>query len=554
MDSKTRMKFNILAIICIIVFSCAIAPKTLQNDTFYTISIGEHIMQNGVDRMDPFAWTDLKYTYPHWLYDVSIYQIYNLGGMTGIYISTVILSAILGVVLYITNNKMNKNPLFSFVLTIGVMFLLRDFIAARAQLVTFILFVLEILFIESFLETKKKRYVILLMLIAGLIANVHAAVFYVFFVLMLPYFGEYIIVLLRDSKFIYKMQIRSIKKKIERMTKKEVAVDKIENMQEKLALAEKQMAKFEKDSKRRQENPYKIKILKRENVKWLFLVAILCFAMGLLTPIGDEPYTHIFKLLSGTTTHSIAEHQPLVLSGHIGAIIVLSILTIFLVFTDTKISLKDLFMIGGLLVLTFTSKRQFSLLLIIGVLSITKLIADFVEKYDKGGTEEFVKIMTGWKGKILTIVFVVILSFCFFRSIIRSEYIDSSNYPVEATDFLLGEVEKGNLSFDTMRLYNDYNYGSYLLYRGVPVFIDSRADLYSPEFNPGINIFDDYMNISAISSYYETKFKEYGITHVFSYKNSKLNLLICRDENYKNIYTDEHFVIYERLTANGDNE
>lgn len=160
MDSNTRMKFNILAIVCILVFCFAITPKTLQNDTYYTISIGEHIMENGIDMQDPFSWTDLRYTYPHWLYDVSIYLIYNLGGMNGIYISTIVLSCILGIVLYITNNKMNKNPLFSFIFTIGVIFLLRDFIAARAQLVTFILFVLEILFIECFLEKKKKRYAV----------------------------------------------------------------------------------------------------------------------------------------------------------------------------------------------------------------------------------------------------------------------------------------------------------------------------------------------------------------------------------------------------------
>lgn len=80
--------------------------------------------------------------------------------MTGIYISTVILSCILGIVIYITNNKVNKNYFISFILTISIMYLMKDFIAARAQLVTFILFVLEILFIESFLEKKKIRYVI----------------------------------------------------------------------------------------------------------------------------------------------------------------------------------------------------------------------------------------------------------------------------------------------------------------------------------------------------------------------------------------------------------
>lgn len=46
MDKATKVKLNILAIICIILFSFATSPKTLQNDTFYTISIGHEIMEN----------------------------------------------------------------------------------------------------------------------------------------------------------------------------------------------------------------------------------------------------------------------------------------------------------------------------------------------------------------------------------------------------------------------------------------------------------------------------------------------------------------------------
>ena len=78
MDKNTKIKFNVLAIICIIIFSFALAPKTLQNDTFYTIKCGEHIVNQGIDKVDAFSWHDLKYTYPHWLYDVGIYLIYNM--------------------------------------------------------------------------------------------------------------------------------------------------------------------------------------------------------------------------------------------------------------------------------------------------------------------------------------------------------------------------------------------------------------------------------------------------------------------------------------------
>ena len=165
MDKKTKIKFNVLAIFVIVLFSFVLTPKTLQNDTYYTIAIGEHILENGIDMQDPFSWhEDLPYTYPHWLYDVATYLVFEageaigIGGFMAIYLVTALLSIILGVVLYYALNKVCKNQLVSFFITLGVMYLLKSFICARAQLVTYILFALTILFIEQFIETKKKRY------------------------------------------------------------------------------------------------------------------------------------------------------------------------------------------------------------------------------------------------------------------------------------------------------------------------------------------------------------------------------------------------------------
>ena len=137
-------------------------------------------------------------------------------------------------------------------------------------------------------------------------------------------------------------------------------------------------------------------------------------------------------------------------------------------------------------------------------------------------------------------------------------FIDESSYPVAAAEYinrtLIPEVGKENL-----RLYNEYNYGSYLLFSGIPVFIDSRADLYSPEFNGekdeegdyvGNDIFSDFIGISNLSRNYEDKFEEYNITHAITYSNSKLNSLLVRDDNYVEIYSDSHFTIYERVNAN----
>ena len=54
------------------------------------------------------------------------------------------------------------------------------------------------------------------------------------------------------------------------------------------------------------------------------------------------------------------------------------------------------------------------------------------------------------------------------------------------------------------------------------------------------------MNISGIATYYDTKFDEYDITHVMTKTNTKLNMLISRDDGYTQIYRDDNFVIYER--------
>ena len=86
MKDKTKIRFNVMAIILIAIFCFAITPVTFQNDTFYTIKIGEHIMKNGIDMKDPFSYHDLNYTYPHWLYDVGTYLVYSvLGNLRNIY-------------------------------------------------------------------------------------------------------------------------------------------------------------------------------------------------------------------------------------------------------------------------------------------------------------------------------------------------------------------------------------------------------------------------------------------------------------------------------------
>ncbi len=538
---KSSIRFTIMAVVLIAIFCFAISPVTLQNDTFYTIKIGEHILQNGIDMKDPFSWHEnLQYTYPHWLYDVVIYLVYSIGGQVGIYISTIVLSITLGLTMYLVNTKLTKNKLTSFILTIAGMYLLRNYIAARAQLVTFTLFILTVYFIEMFLETKKKRYAVGLIIIPIIIANVHLAVFPFYFVLYLPYIAEYMIYILSNTEIIL------VTAKIDRLNKKILKTTNEEEIQKIKDEINKLEQKNEKTIKKKEKidaNPYKIKIRGNDNVKALIIIMIICLFTGLLTPLGTTPYTYLIKTMQGTTPHNISEHLPLTLVDNLEFMCALLLFIAILTFTDTKIRLSDLFMLGGLILLTFYTRRQFSMFTLVCVIILNRLINAMLDKYDPEGCKKAIKKMTTITGMIVTICLVLTISIIKYKPKMKNHFIDEKSYPVEAATYILD-----NLDINNIKLYNEYNYGSYLIFRGIPVFIDSRADLYAPEFNPGVEVFNDYMNLSGMNiDNVEEKLDEYGITHMLMYKKSKLRRFVEQNtEKYNLLYEDDNFCLFER--------
>lgn len=420
---KEKRKFNIIAVILIILFAISISPKTLQNDTFYTIKIGELIVKNkNIDMLEHFSWhSNLKYTYPHWLYDVIIYLIYNIGGMFGIYISTCIFAAILGIVFFSVNVKINKNQILSFFMTILGLYMLKSFIAARAQLVTYILFILQIYSMEKLLETGKKRYGIYLIIDSLLVVNLHVAVWPFSFVLYLPYMAEYFIACLKKK-----------------------------------------------------ENNSKIIINKNPNTKILIV-----------------------------------------------------------------------FMICGLIILMLYFGRQKSIFIIIGLICINRIISEFCNSHNSSIDKQLVEAIMRKSVIVIIIICFIIVDFCLIFEKRNDQYVDEKTYPVEMSNYILDYFKE--TGFYNVRIFNEYNYGSYLLYRGIPVFIDSRADLYSPEFNSGVNVFEDSESVGSFEMDIDEFVEKYNITHIILSNQSQLNKVLKKIEGtkYKLIKEDENFSFYK---------
>ncbi len=538
-----NIKFTILAVILIALFCIALTPVTFQNDTYYTIKVGEHIATQGIDGRDPFSWhEDLAYTYPHWGYDVITYFIYHAFGFTGIYVATCILSVILGISIYGINKKLIKNQLLSFLITLGVMYVIRGYIAARAQLVTFILFIFAIYWIEKFIETKKKRYAVGLVIIPLAIANLHVAVFPFYFILYLPYIAEYFIASMAETIIYQKITMFRLKWKTVKLLKKGGQEEKVEELNKKRKELEEKIDKVKIKRSKELKNPYKIILTKNPNVKWLIVIMIICLLTGFLTPLGMTPYTYLLKTMQGNTTQNINEHLPMTLANDNDAMCMLILFLALLIFTKLKVRLSDLFMLGGLCVLMISSRRQITMFTIIGSVILNRFLMQVMELYSTKDTEEM-KQGTKRLGMAVITIVVLGLSYHFGKDKWKATYVDETQYPTKAADFILENIDLG-----TTRFYNEYNYGSYLLYRGIPVFIDSRADLYAPEFSgKEEDIFLDFIDTSSIGKFYGDTFEKYKITHVITYKNSKMNMIITKTQkqDYEELYQDKYFVIYK---------
>ena len=514
--------FELVAIILIAIFAFSITPKQMQNDIFYTVTIGNYIRENGIDNLDHFSWHEgLPYEYPHWLYDVGMSYIYNLGGFDAIYISTCIFSILLGISIYLVCSRLGKNKLLAFIVTIAVLYLIKGYITARAQLVTFILFIWLVFNIERFIESRKIINAVLLILIHVLIANLHIAVWPFTFVLYLPYIAEYLVSELSDIVLYKKIQILYLKYRTKQINKN-IEYSKFKKDKEKYSkklylLTEKLINtqdKAERIKIKRLENigkEYKITIKKNKNVRWLIIIMIIAIFTGLLTPLGKSPFTYTYLTMKGNTVKNINEHLPLTLINNTPMLCTLIILIALITFTRMLIQFFEIF--------------------------LNKHLDDMIKKcFNKFTAFILIATMLAW-------------SLHLYSKIENTKYVNESTYPVQASEWILE-----NLDVKNIKLFNEYNYGSYLLFKGIPVFIDSRADLYAPEFNTpsgkatdGNDIFMDFINSSNISTYYGDIFEKYNITHVIVYKNSKIAMLIrnADAEKYNEIYSDDNFVIYE---------
>lgn len=474
-------------ILLISIFSISIVDKAFQNDTFFTIAVGEKIINQGIYTDEDFTWHEgLKYQNVRWMFDVTIANIYNSFGNSGIYIFVLLVTCLFGNVLFYILYNQNKNIFISFIYTLLAMYSAREMFAARAQLFSFFIFVLEYFFLYKLVITNKKIYSVLLLVLSILLANIHASVYPLFFVFYMPYIAEYVLSLI---------------------------------------------------VKNNNENN-KVEIKRINSFPLLFITFAITAFGGLVTPIGLAPYVNMFKTVGEISSDIISEMQPLVPIYELPFVLYIAIFIGIVGFTKIKVRIVDCFYLLGFLILSLSTIRSVFFFYLIGIFPIANITAQVFNEY-KGN----IKINKFAEKAFFIIIYILIMCFSVnnFSSKVNEKYIDETAYPVDAAKFILN-----NLDISKMKLYNHFNYGSYLELEHIPVFLDSRAEIYLSTFND-TSVLEDYKTITSSDSEYKRLFNKYGVTHALIYNNDVFSNNIYENPEWNLIYLDDNFSIYERI-------
>ena len=485
-NKKLYIVFSMLLIVIILMT----VTKEMQNDTFFTIATGEHILQEGYDNVDHLTWHEnLGFYKLRWAFDVAIAFIYNTFGFAGIYAFVVIIASLTGLSLFNILLKQKNNIVLSFIATVISMLLMTSnwSFTARGQIISYLLLLLEIYFIEKMISTKQKRYYIIFLVISALIVNFHASVWYMTIILVLPYLAEAIMHKIMKNKNLEKSKI----------------------------------------------------ILEPISIKML-IIAILCLVLGsFISPIGTYTYTYMFKVIGGISSTFISELQQTDIISSFGMILGLIVIDILMLATKSKMKLSDILLFFGLYFMAILARRNQAFLYLIGTIPVVRLITNFFETYDTENILEKVNnfFSKNWVLGCTTIVIVIGLSSNMVTRI-REKYVNEKKYPVEAVNFI-----KENLDYKNFRIYNSFNYGSYLELSGIPAFVDSRSEIFTEEFN-NVTILKDWLETSRGNVNYNDTFAKYEIDYAIVEDKEIINTYISVDENYEKVFDDETFSIY----------
>ena len=118
--------------------------------------------------------------------------------------------------------------------------------------------------------------------------------------------------------------------------------------------------------------------------------------------------------------------------------------------------------------------------------------------------------------------------------LIENREVEEKHYPLAAVEY----IESHGLA--ERRMYNTYNWGGYLLWKGYRVFIDGRADVYMDDF------MNEYVLAYQLRGDWRRPLEKYDVEYILIESGASFEALLEASEEWERVYRDERAVIFVR--------
>ncbi|UCG25459.1 MAG: hypothetical protein JSW55_05560 [Chloroflexota bacterium] len=277
-------------------------------------------------------------------------------------------------------------------------------------------------------------------------------------------------------------------------------------------------------------------------LRWLGVMTLASFLIAVLNPNGPALWIYPFFTLGSNAMQSYIQewaspdfHQ--VIFWPFAALLGVGLLA--MVVARRAPSLTDGLLFGGTAAAGLLSARHIPIFAIVASPIICRQLLLALEEtrfyalLSGQATQEHASRLALLNGLLLLVALVVAASWSLVK-LGGNEAAIAGRYPEAAVDYL---VENG---LDDQRGYNSYNWGGYLIWRGLPVYVDGRADVYGDEF------LHYYRRTFDLTERWRQPLDDYEVDYVLVEHHSPLSNLLTASDRWQLAFDDNLASIFTR--------
>ena len=484
--SVNKMPVYCNALLLILMFSgCFFIKKSLDTDFYFLYSFGEYIVNNGFPVKDVLSMHgDMNIIVQQWLVDLLFYHAYELHGQQAVLAIVYVVYAAYVILLYKLCKHITGNFFLSVMVTLSSSCLMASvFMVTRPQIFTYLIFILLLYALEQYVSTRKIRWLFLLPLLSWVQINIHASMWLMLFVLMMPYV------------------ISSVSIKLPFYTQEA-----------------------------------------RCKLVDLLVAVVAMIAVALLNPYGYKALVYLFGSFGVENLNKTIQEMAAVTISHTFGKLYMGILflmgALLVACRKRKMELRFLCLTLGTAVLGLTSYKATAYFFVVGLASYAHYFRDFdftLKGIDTSTRKE--KVQLAVQILVLALTIGGILMVYTGKQTKTVEFGIVGLEPV--ADYLDAQES------EDMVLYAGFNEGAYLEFRGYKPYLDASAELFMEEKNGQFDYFSEYLYVVGGKSYYKDFLNKYGFTHiVVPTGENYLYISIFHDPDYEIGYTDEVYTVF----------